>query len=210
VDAAVARLVDHTNRLVKLFTPPFDQGSLQPGYIKGYVPGIRENGGQYTHAAVWLVQALAGLGRGTQAHELWRMLSPISHADTPEAIARYKVEPYVVAADVYGVPPHVGRGGWTWYTGSAAWLYRAAVETLLGLTVRVGTLAFDPRVPADWQGFEVEYRHGKTTYRCRVENPDRVESGVREVYLDGTPVPDRVVRLADDGQGHEVRVVLGR
>ena len=120
---------------MKLFDPPFDKGGLEPGYIKGYVPGIRENGGQYTHAAIWLVQALAGLGRGTEAYSLWRMIAPVSHADTPEAVARYKVEPYVVAADVYGVPPHVGRGGWTWYTGSAAWLYRAAVETILGLTL---------------------------------------------------------------------------
>ena len=170
---------------------------------------MRENGGQYTHAAIWLVQALAGLGRGTQAHELWRMLSPINHADTPEAVARYKVEPYVVAADVYGVPPHVGRGGWTWYTGSASWLYRAALETLLGLTVRGDTLRFDPRIPANWPGFEVEYRHGKTTYRCRVENPTGVELGVREVSLDGAPVPGGAVALSDDGKTHEVRVVLG-
>ncbi|MBO0698572.1 MAG: glycosyl transferase family 36, partial [Zavarzinella sp.] len=210
VDAAVARLVDRENRLAKLFTPPFDAGPLAPGYIKGYVPGIRENGGQYTHAAIWLVQALAGLGRGTQAHELWRMLSPINHADTPEAVAKYKVEPYVVAADVYGVPPHVGRGGWTWYTGSAAWLYRAAVETLLGLTVRAGKLTFGPRIPAKWPGFEVEYRYGKTTYRCRVENPQGVELGVREVCLDGTAVPDCAIRLTDDQKTHEVRVVLGR
>jgi cyclic beta-1,2-glucan synthetase len=130
------QLVDRESRLVKLFTPPFDQGSLQPGYIKGYVPGIRENGGQYTHAAIWLVQALAGLGRGGEAHALWQMLSPIAHTDTPEGVAKYKVEPYVVCADVYGMPPHVGRGGWTWYTGSASWLYRAALETLLGFEGR--------------------------------------------------------------------------
>ncbi|HKB02122.1 MAG TPA: glycosyl transferase family 36, partial [Gemmataceae bacterium] len=209
VDAAVINLVDCGSKLVKLFAPPFDAGPLQPGYIKGYVPGIRENGGQYTHAAIWLVQALAGLGRGAQAHELWRMLSPISHADTPEAVARYKVEPYVIAADVYGVPPHVGRGGWTWYTGSASWLYRAALETLLGLTVRGNTLRFDPRVPANWPGFEIEYRHREATYRCRIENPAGVELGVREVYLDGSPVSGGVIPLSDDEQSHEVRVVLG-
>jgi cyclic beta-1,2-glucan synthetase len=209
VNAAVANLVDKDSKLVKLFTPPFDAGSLQPGYIKGYVPGIRENGGQYTHAAIWLVQALAGLGRGTEAYELWKMLSPVSHTDSPEGVARYKVEPYVIAADVYGVPPHVGRGGWTWYTGSASWLYRAAVETLLGLTVRAGTLSFDPRIPASWAGFEVEYRHKKATYRCRVENPDRVELGVRQVYLDGQAVTGGVIALVDDGRTHEVRVVLG-
>jgi cyclic beta-1,2-glucan synthetase len=210
VDAAVARLVDRENRLVKLFTPPFDAGTLQPGYIKGYVPGIRENGGQYTHAAIWLVQALAGLGRGGQAYDLWSMISPIGHSDTPEKIERYRVEPYVVAADVYGVPPHVGRGGWTWYTGSASWLYRAALETLLGFTRRGDTLTFDPRLPPTWGGFGLEYRHHSTTYRCGVENPDGVEMGVREVWLDGQRMEDGAVPLSDDGGTHEVRVLMGR
>jgi cyclic beta-1,2-glucan synthetase len=209
VDAAVTNLVDRGNKLVKLFTPPFDTGPLQPGYIKGYLPGIRENGGQYTHAAIWLVQALAGLGRGSEAHALWSMLSPISHAETPEGVARYRVEPYVVAADVYGVPPHVGRGGWTWYTGSASWLYRAAVETLLGLTVRGQSLTFDPRIPEGWHDFEVEYRHGSSLYRCRVENPIGVEQGLQEVWLDGQRVESHVITLADDGRTHEVRVVMG-
>jgi cyclic beta-1,2-glucan synthetase len=208
VDAAVANLVDREGKLVKLFTPPFDAGTLQPGYIKGYVPGIRENGGQYTHAAIWLVQALAGLGRGGEAHALWSMLSPIGHTDTPEGVARYRVEPYVVAADVYGVPPHVGRGGWTWYTGSASWLYRAAVETLLGLTRRGDTLTFDPRIPGGWRDYEVEYRHGHTPYRCRVENPDGVEQGVREVWVDGERI-EGAIPLADDGRPREVRVVMG-
>jgi len=209
VDAAVEHLVDRENRLVKLFTPPFDAGSLQPGYIKGYVPGIRENGGQYTHAAVWLVQALAGLGRGREAHALWRQVCPVGYAATPEQVARYRVEPYVVAADVYGVPPHVGRGGWTWYTGSAAWLYRAAVESLLGLVKRGDRLTFDPRIPADWPGYEVEYRHGSAQYRCRVENPDGVEQGVAAVWLDGVSTADRSVSLSPDGD-YEVRIVLGR
>jgi cyclic beta-1,2-glucan synthetase len=210
VDAAVRHLVDRDARLVRLFDPPFDTGVLEPGYIKGYVPGIRENGGQYTHAAIWVVQALAGLGRGGDALALWQMLSPLSHADTPAGVARYKVEPYVVAADVYGVPPHVGRGGWTWYTGSAAWLYRTAVETLLGLTRRGDRLSFDPRIPATWPGFSVDYRHGDTPYRCSVENPNGVECGVVGVWLDGGRVPDGVVALRDDGKEHAVRVVLGR
>jgi len=209
VNSAVAHLVDRQNRLVKLFEPPFDQGPLQPGYIKGYLPGIRENGGQYTHAAIWLVQALARLGRGGEAHALWQMLSPISHTETAADLARYRVEPYVVAADVYGVSPHVGRGGWTWYTGSAAWLYRAAVETLLGLTRRGSELSLDPRIPADWSHYEVEYRHGRTIYHCRVENPDRIEMGVREVTLDGQAMPALTVPLIDDGATHELRVVLG-
>jgi cyclic beta-1,2-glucan synthetase len=209
VDAAVANLVDREARLVKLFDPPFDKGKLDPGYIKGYVPGIRENGGQYTHAAIWLVQALAGLGRGTAAYELWRMIAPITHTAGPDDVARYKVEPYVVAADVYGVPPHVGRGGWTWYTGSAAWLYRAALETILGFARHGNQLSFDPRIPADWPGFELEYLHGSATYVCHVENPNRVEAGVVEVWIDGKLLPDLTIRLRDDGGRYEVRIVMG-
>jgi len=209
VDAAMEHLVDRDSRLVKLFEPPFDKGNLQPGYIKGYVPGIRENGGQYTHAAIWLVQALAGLGRGADAFELWKMLSPLSHTDTPDGVSRYKVEPYVVAADVYGVPPHVGRGGWTWYTGSASWLYRAALETLLGFTKRGEQLSFDPKIPANWDRFEVEYRHGRTRYRCQIENPHKVEHGVSEVWLNGTRMPEGTIPLRDDGLEYAVRIILG-
>jgi cellobiose phosphorylase len=201
--------VDRNARLVKLFDPPFDKGKLQPGYIKGYVPGIRENGGQYTHAAIWLVQALAGLGRGGEAFDLWRLLNPLTHTSDAENVARYKVEPYVVAADVYGVPPHVGRGGWTWYTGSAAWLYRAAVETLLGFTKRGERLTFDPRLPEGWRVFEVKYRHGSAWYHCRVENPGGDGSGVCGVWLDGQELPDGAVPLRDDGAEHAVRVLIG-
>ena len=209
VEAAVGHLVDRKAGLVKLFEPPFDRGALQPGYIKGYVPGIRENGGQYTHAAIWLVQALAGLGRGADALALWQLLNPLSHTDSPEAVARYKVEPFVVAADVYGAPPHVGRGGWTWYTGSAAWLYRAALETLLGFTKRGDRLSFDPRVPAEWGTFEIEYRHGSALYRCRIERTAAGE-GATEAWLDGARLPEAVVLLRDDGREHAVRVQIGR
>jgi cyclic beta-1,2-glucan synthetase len=209
VDAAVEHLVDRTARLVRLFEPPFDTGPLQPGYIKGYVPGIRENGGQYTHAAVWLVQALAGLGRGGDAFALWDLLNPLTHADSPAGVARYRVEPYVVAGDVYGVAPNVGRGGWTWYTGSAAWLYRVAVETLLGFTRRGDRLTFDPHIPRDWPGFELDYRHGSALYRCRIENPGRVEHGVAEVWLDGERTLDKVVVISEDGREHAVRIVMG-
>jgi cyclic beta-1,2-glucan synthetase len=209
VESAVSHLVDPKARLVKLFEPPFDKGVLQPGYIKGYVPGIRENGGQYTHAAIWLAQALAGLGRPDEALTLWQMLSPLSHGDTPGGVARYKVEPYVVAADVYGVPPHVGRGGWTWYTGSAAWLYRAALETLLGFTKRGDRLSFDPRVPAEWGAFEVEYRYGGSLYHCRVERAGHGETGVG-VWLDGEQLPEGGVPLRDDGREHAVRVIIAR
>ena len=209
MDAVLEHLVFKDDKLIKLFEPPFDAGRLQPGYIKGYVPGIRENGGQYTHAAIWVVQALASLGRGGEAHALWKLLNPLSHADSQEGVARYKVEPYVVAADVYGMPPHVGRGGWTWYTGSAAWMYRAAVETILGLTKRGDRLSFDPRIPAAWTGYEVDYRFGSALYRCQIENPHGVESGVAEVWLDCARMPGGVIPLRDDAQEHAVRVVLG-
>jgi cellobiose phosphorylase len=209
VAAALKQLVSPADRLIRLFTPPFDKSPPEPGYVKGYVPGIRENGGQYTHAAVWLVQAVAGLGHGTTAMELWKRLSPVESASTPEAVARYRVEPYVVPADVYGEPPNLGRGGWTWYTGSAGWLLRAAVETILGFTRRGEILTFDPRIPAAWPGFSVEYRFGLTRYRCRIENPHAVERGVAEVWVDQVKVADRTIRLVDNGQEHHVRIVMG-
>jgi cyclic beta-1,2-glucan synthetase len=195
--------------LVLLFTPPFDHGPLQPGYIKGYVPGIRENGGQYTHAATWVVQAMAQLGQGTQAAALFDLLNPIKHAATPAAVARYKVEPYVVGADVYGVPPHVGRGGWTWYTGSAGWLYRAGLESIVGFRLEGDRLRLEPCIPAAWPGFEITYRRGTATYRIRVENPHGAERGVANVTLDKQACPEGTIHLSDDGRTHEVVVNMG-
>jgi cyclic beta-1,2-glucan synthetase len=207
--AVEKRLVRADDKLILLFTPPFDQGKLQPGYIKGYVPGIRENGGQYTHAAVWVVQATALLGRGTRAMELFDLLNPILHAATPEDAARYRVEPYVVAADVYSQAPHTGRGGWTWYTGSASWLYRVALENILGFEKRGTTLRLSLCIPAAWPRYEILYRHSSATYHIIVENPHGVERGVQSVAVDGETQADGVVRLVDDGQVHEVRVVMG-
>jgi cyclic beta-1,2-glucan synthetase len=203
------RLVKLDAGLILLFTPPFDKGHLEPGYIKGYVPGIRENGGQYTHAATWTVLATALLGEGTRAVGLFDLLNPVLHAATPEEVARYKVEPYVVAADVYGEPPHTGRGGWTWYTGSASWLYRVALEGILGFRLHGNTLTLDPRIAREWPGFEIDFRHRSATYRIAVENPGHVERGVQEVRVDGELQADGVIRLADDGRTHEVQVVLG-
>ncbi len=210
LDAVDQQLIQDEDGLLLLFTPPFDKGTLQPGYIKGYVPGVRENGGQYTHAATWLVLANAIEGRGGRAVELFRLLNPIHHAATPEAVARYKVEPYVVAADIYGRAPHVGRGGWTWYTGSASWLYRVGLEAILGFHLEGDRLAIDPRIAPDWPGFEVRYRHRSSRYRIAVENPDRVELGVRSATLDGGPVDARAIPLVDDGADHEVIVTMGR
>jgi cellobiose phosphorylase len=207
--AVEARLVHLDGKLIKLFDPPFDKGALQPGYIKGYVPGIRENGGQYTHAATWVVLATALQGRGDRALELWNMLNPIYHATTPSEVQRYKVEPYVVCADVYGVPPHVGRGGWTWYTGSASWLYRVALEAILGFR-RVGdTLHMEPCIPPSWPGYEITYRHGTATYRVRVDNSSGAGRGVGSVTLDGQPAAGGTVPLRDDLREHDVRVTLG-
>ncbi len=178
--------------------------------MKGYVPGVRENGGQYTHAAVWAAIAFASLGDGDKAAELLSMLNPIRRAATARGVQQYRVEPYVAVGDVYSEPPHVGRGGWTWYTGSAGWLYRAGVEWLLGVRVEGERLAIDPCIPAAWPGFAVALRHGSARYDVVVENPRGVRRGVEALELDGTALDDRSgVALADDGRIHRVRVVMG-
>src|SRR5439155_20396184 len=164
-------LVNRRDGLVTLFTPPFDKTALEPGYIKGYVPGIRENGGQYTHAALWVVQAFAELGQTDRAEEILNLLNPIHHAADPAGVERYRVEPYVVAADVYSQPPHTGRGGWSWYTGSAGWVYRAGLEWILGFRVRAGRLSIDPCIPRAWPGFSLVFRHRSARYEIAVENP---------------------------------------
>jgi cellobiose phosphorylase len=195
--------------MILLFTPPFDKTEHDPGYIKGYLPGVRENGGQYTHAAIWTAWAFAELGQGDKAMELFQMLNPISHADTSEKAARYKVEPYVIAADIYSMPPHTGRGGWTWYTGSSGWMYRLGLEAILGIS-RVGkVLRINPCIPRHWLGFKVDYRFGTTNYKIIVENPNNVNRGIRQVLLDGNPLPDNLIPLVDDGRHHEVQVVMG-
>jgi cyclic beta-1,2-glucan synthetase len=208
--AVDAHLVRHTDGLVLLFTPPFDDTLLEPGYIKGYVPGVRENGGQYTHAAMWVAIAFATLGDGDKATELFAMLNPINRASTDAGVRRYKVEPYVVAADVYAEPPHVGRGGWTWYTGSAGWMYRAGLESILGFRVRGGRLVVDPCIPRGWPGFEVIFRYRSARYDLVVENPKGVSRGVASVEVDGALLTgDLSIGLADDRVTHRVRIVLG-
>jgi cyclic beta-1,2-glucan synthetase len=203
-------LISRDDRLALLFTPPFDKITLEPGYIKGYPPGIRENGGQYTHAATWSVQAFAKLGDGDKAAGLLSLLNPINHALTWTAAQRYKVEPYVVCADIYSIPPHVGRGGWTWYTGSAGWMYQAGLESILGLSVRGGTLRLDPCVPKVWRHFEVSFRYQSTLYEVLVENPSGISRGIASLELDGHPVVQGgCIALVDDGAAHNVRLVLG-
>lgn len=209
MDAVLKHLVSPEARLLLLFTPPFDKTARDPGYIKGYLPGIRENGGQYTHAAVWTTWAFAESGRPETAESLFRMLNPIYHADTPAAAARYRVEPYVVAADIYGVVPHTGRGGWTWYTGSAAWMYRLGIERILGLRRVAGGLLIEPCLPPGWPGYEASYRYGATTYAIRVSKclaPG--EGGVETMTVDGREVQGRFVALHDDGAFHRVTITL--
>jgi cyclic beta-1,2-glucan synthetase len=209
-------LVRRSDQLVLLFAPPFDRTHQEPGYIKGYPPGIRENGGQYTHAAVWAAIAFAMLGDGDRAAELFSMLNPINRSGTRAAVHRYKVEPYVVCADVYSQPPHVGRGGWTWYTGSAGWMYRAGLEWILGFRLEGTTVLLDPCVPKSWPRFEIKYRHHSAHYEIAVDNPDGVCHGITTWTLDGVAQPPPLpggparVKLVDDGATHQVRVVLGK
>ncbi|HEY0202311.1 MAG TPA: glycosyl transferase, partial [Burkholderiaceae bacterium] len=203
-------LVRPGDGLALLFTPPFDQTPRDPGYIKGYPPGLRENGGQYSHAAMWAVLAFAELGQGDKAHALFALLNPINHARTPDAAQRYKVEPYVVAADVYAVAPHTGRGGWTWYTGSAGWMYRAGVEGILGLRREGACLRVNPCIPAHWPGFEATLRIGSTHYAIGVDTPSQRCCGVSRALLDGQDIAvgDDGVRLPLDGAQHQVRLSL--
>ena len=209
--AVEEHLVRRGDGLVLLFTPPFDGASVDPGYIQGYLPGIRENGGQYTHAAAWSVIAFAELGDGDKAGELYSILNPISHASTRAGVQRYKVEPYVMAADIYAMTPHVGRGGWTWYTGSAGWMYRAGLESILGFRLRGANLVIDPCIPRAWPGFRIKFRYHSATYEIAVENPAGVSRGVASIELDGEASPAGVagIPLANDGQTHRVLVVLG-
>ncbi|MEO5375301.1 MAG: glycosyl transferase, partial [Alphaproteobacteria bacterium] len=210
--AAVERdLINTKDRLALLFAPPFDKTPFDPGYIKGYPPGIRENGGQYTHAALWSVMAFAALGKGDKAAELFSLLNPVNHARSRGDVHRYKLEPYVVAADIYATAPHVGRGGWSWYTGSAGWMQRAGVESILGLRLRGDLLYFNPCIPGSWAGFEISLRYRTARYEILVENPDRVGRGIAFAAVDDRTIAERplCLRLADDGATHRLLVRLG-
>jgi cellobiose phosphorylase len=209
MDAVDQRLVRRDHALIQLLDPPFDKSALNPGYIKGYVPGVRENGGQYTHGAIWAAMAFAALGDSRRAWELLGMINPVTHSKSPEGIAIYKVEPYVVAADVYAVPPHTGRGGWTWYTGSAGWMYRLIVESLLGLKLEVDKLRFAPCLPADWKGFKVYYRYRETDYEIDVRQQPGGEDRTI-VTVDGMERQDEAIPLADDRRNHLVEIVYIR
>ncbi len=207
MEALDERLVRREHGLVQLLDPPFDKSAMNPGYIKGYVPGVRENGGQYTHAAIWAAMAFARLGDNRRAWELFSMINPVNHALSAEDIATYKVEPYVVAADVYAVAPHTGRGGWTWYTGSAAWMYRLIVESILGLRLEADKLRFRPCIPEHWEGFEMQYRYRETVYRIAVLRTTE-DDGEMRVVVDGIEQRDKAITLVDDHGEHRVEVKI--
>ena len=206
VAAANEQLLREDDGLIRLLWPPFDKTPRDPGYIKAYPPGIRENAGQYTHAAAWLGFAFAGLGDGRKAAQVFAMLSPLSHTATAVDVKRYRVEPYVVAADVAGVPPHVGRGGWTWYTGSAAWAWRLGVEAILGLRLRGGELAIEPCLPDGWGWFEAQVKGPAGTLAIRVEDPYRLGRGRCETTVDDAPLKTDTVAFPSDGSVRHVLV----
>ena len=209
IHAVEEELVQRDDRLIQLFTPPFDETEKDPGYIKGYPPGIRENGGQYTHAAIWAVWALTELGMGDQAYEQFKLLNPVTHSLNLDDANRYVVEPYVVAADIYSRAPFVGHGGWTWYTGSSGWLYRLGTEAILGFRMLGDNFTIDPSIPDRWDGFQMTFKRKGTAFNIDVQNPDHVEKGVVEIRLDGEKLDDKLIPLLDNSSEHKVIVVMG-
>jgi cellobiose phosphorylase len=203
------RLVRREHSLVQLLDPPFDKSDLNPGYVKGYLPGVRENGGQYTHAAIWVAMAFSKLGDSNKAWEITSMINPINHARSFDEVARYKVEPYIIASDVYALPPHIGRGGWTWYTGSAAWMYRLILESLLGFRLQTDKLFIEPCIPSEWVSFKVLYRYRETIYRIMVTQ-QQDENTKLTLVVDGVQCHDKFIRLVDNHQEHVVEVKLYR
>jgi cyclic beta-1,2-glucan synthetase len=209
MDAVRTHLLSRGSQTLLLLTPPFDRSEQDPGYIKAYVPGIRENGGQYTHAAIWVVMATARLGNGDEAVELFHMLNPVNRSRTPAALERYKAEPYVVAGDVYANPLNAGRAGWSWYTGSAGWMYRAGLESILGLRHSGSVFEIDPCIPSAWSHYTISWQIGATRYEISVSNPQRRCRGIAEAVLDGAPADPRAIPVVNDGATHTLRIVLG-
>jgi cyclic beta-1,2-glucan synthetase len=209
LEAAWQHLVREDEGLVLLFDPPLERMEPWPGYIQGYPPGVRENGGQYTHAALWFAMALARRGDGERAAKMLRLLNPIEHTGNPETAWRYGVEPYVIAADVYRLTGRIGQGGWSWYTGSAAWMYRAWVEEVLGMKLRGSQMRMEPVIPGWWQGFNLRYRHGEAIYEIQVENPEGRQCGVSWVEMDGRRLPDKVIPLERALVKHRILVHMG-
>ena len=201
-------LVDKENGIIKLLDPPFDKGNLEPGYIKAYVPGTRENGGQYTHSAIWTIIAESMLGFGDKALELYRMINPIEHARTKEATKKYKVEPYVIAADIAGQKNLAGRGGWTWYTGSSSWMYEAGIKYLLGVRIENNTLRIEPCIPNDWKEYTIRYQYENTIYHIKVSNPNGKMTGVTKFKLNGEEIEEKQIGLNNNGGINYIEVEM--
>ena len=206
---AEKRLVRKEEKIIQLFDPPFDTSDLNPGYIKGYVPGVRENGGQYTHAAIWMIMAFAMMRDKKRMWELLKIINPVQHGATPEEVKAYKVEPYVVAADVYAVPQHKGMGGWTWYTGSAGWMYQLIIDYVIGLKRRANTLEFEPCLPEEWETVTVRYMYQKTLYNITMIQKADLQKEI-SVRLDGVLVDSNAIPLVDDEQEHQVTVEINK
>lgn len=202
-------LVDKETGIIKLLDPPFEKSKLEPGYIKAYLPGVRENGGQYTHAAIWTIIAECILNKSEKALELFKMINPIEHTSTKEKIDRYKVEPYVIAADIYGSGNLLGRGGWTWYTGSSSWFYKAGIEYILGMKIKEGVLRIEPCIPKDWEEYKIRYEYKTSVYNITVKNQSRSgENKVKEFYLDGQLIEEKQIKLIDNGRIYEIEVII--
>ena len=199
IESLENHLIDRENGIIKLLDPPFEKSKLEPGYIKSYLPGTRENGGQYTHAAVWAIIAEAILGFGEKANEYFRMINPIEHSRTREEAYKYKVEPYVIPADIYGAGNLAGRGGWTWYTGSSSWFYEAGIRYILGLKIEKGVLSLEPCIPSDWPEYSIKYKYGESIYNIKVINKNRKNTGIEKLYLNGKEVEDKKIKLVKTG-----------
>jgi cellobiose phosphorylase len=205
MESAYKYLVRKELSLIQLFDPPFDKSDLNPGYIKGYVPGVRENGGQYTHAAIWMTMAFAALGDKERTWELLKMINPVNHGNSTAEIAKYKVEPYVMAADVYAEENHKGRGGWTWYTGSAGWMYQLIIGSVIGITRKNDRLEFNPCIPPEWNSFNVNYRYMETNYHLSFSQAEKGDNKIK-ICVDGKEQNDNTVSLQNDKTAHEVKI----
>ena len=201
-------LIDKENGIIKLLDPPFEKSKLEPGYIKSYLPGTRENGGQYTHAAIWTIIAETMLGFGDKAVELFRMINPIEHSKTKEEATKYKVEPYVVSADIYGKANLAGRGGWSWYTGSSSWMYEAGIHYILGLNIENGYLSMNPCIPKDWKEYKIHYEYKNTIYNIYVKNPSSKNTGVEQMILNGEIIKDKKVKLIENDGINEIKIIM--
>lgn len=201
-------MVDKENGLIKLLDPPFEKSKLEPGYIKAYLPGVRENGGQYTHAAVWTIIAECILGFGDKAFEYYRMINPIEHSRTMEQANKYKVEPYVIAADIYGAENMKGRGGWTWYTGSSSWYYKAGIEYILGFKIENNILKINPCIPKEWKEYSMQYKYRTSTYNIKIKNFNSKNTGVERFLVNGEEIESKSLLLQDNGKIYNIDVEM--